>query len=149
MFYDPNRYRSWSPQITRSNKQNRDKRVATHVLCHLFVKNAKNDHKTLFRNFPEIFGPGHQRSGQVTSPPKNLTIASRPQWLRERFDTFRIWYTTKYLQLVDLGFFYIGDLRSGQFRDLPIISQWEKTQMPQILIRSVQIVHNHAQLGYC
>ena len=42
-----------------------------------------------------------------------------------------------------------GDLRSGQFRDLPIISQWGKTQMPQILIRSVQIVQNHAQLGYC
>ena len=27
-------------------------------------------------------------------------------------------YTTKYLQVVYL-FFYIGDLRSGQFRDLP------------------------------
>ena len=45
-------------------------------------------------------------------------------------------------------FFYIGDLRSGQFRDLPIISQWGKIQMPQKLIRSVQIVQNHAQLGY-
>ena len=32
---------------------------------------------------------------------------------------------------------YIGDLRSGQFRDLPIISQWGKTQVSQILIRSV------------
>ena len=44
---------------------------------------------------------------------------------------------------------YIGDLRSGQSRDLPIISQWGKTQMPQILIRFVHIVQNHAQLGYC
>ena len=60
-----------------------------------------------------------------------------------------IWYTTKYLQLISLRFFYIGDLRSGQFHDLPIISQWGKTQMPQILIRSVQIVQNHAQLGQC
>ena len=25
--------------------------------------------------------------------------------------------------------FDIGDLRSGQFRDLPIISQWEKIQI--------------------
>ena len=52
----------------------------------------------------------------------------------ERFEIFRIWYTTKYLQLISdvyltylgtyrtlyLGFFFlIGDLRSGQFRDLP------------------------------
>ena len=85
----------------------------------------------------------------MTPSPKNFTIASRPQWLRERFEAFRIWYTTQYLQLVYLGFFYIGDLRSGQFRDLPIISQWGKTQMPQILIRSAQLVQNHAQFGYC
>ena len=85
----------------------------------------------------------------MTPLPKNFTIASRPQWLRERFETFMIWYTTKYQQLVYLGFFYIGDLRSGQFRDLPIISQWGKTKIPQIRIRSVQIVENHAQLGYC
>ena len=26
--------------------------------------------------------------------------------------------------------FYMCDLRSGQFHDLPIISQWEKFQMP-------------------
>ena len=45
--------------------------------------------------------------------------------------------------------FVIGDLRSGQFRDLPIISQWGKTQVPQILIISVQIIQKHAQLGYC
>ena len=57
---------------------------------------------------------------------------------------FQILLST-YLQLVYLGFFYIGDLRSGQFRDLPIISQWGKTQMDQIVIRSVQIVQNHAQ----
>ena len=38
---------------------------------------------------------------------------------------------------------YVGDLRSGQFRDLPIISQWGKTQVPQILLRSVQIVQNN------
>ena len=89
--------------------------------------------------FLKILGPGHQSSGhQVRSSDptsENFTIVSRPQWLRERFESFRIWYTTKYLQLVYLGFFYIGDLRSGQFRDLPIISQWGKVQMPQMLIR--------------
>ena len=31
----------------------------------------------------------------------------------------------------------------------PPLSQWGKTQVPQILIRSVQIVQKHAQLGYC
>ena len=36
--------------------------------------------------------------------------------------------------------FYIGYLRSGQFRDLSIISQWGKTKIPQIRIKSVQIV---------
>ena len=30
----------------------------------------------------------------------NHVIASRPQWLRERFDTFRTWYITRYLELV-------------------------------------------------
>ena len=45
-------------------------------------------------------------------------------------------------------FFCTGDLRSGQFRDLPIISQWGKNQMAQILIRYVQIDQNHVQLGY-
>ena len=45
-------------------------------------------------------------------------------------------------------FFYIGDVSSGQFRDLPILSQW-KIQIPQMLIRSFQIVQTRAQLGYC
>ena len=83
-------------------------------------------------NFPENFRPRSPKirsPGQVKWPHlrKKITIGSRPQWLRERFEAFRIWYTTKYLQIVYLGFlFYIGDLRSGQFRYLPIISQWGK-----------------------
>ena len=31
----------------------------------------------------------------MTPPPKNFPIASRPQWLREKFEIFRIWYATK------------------------------------------------------
>ena len=31
-----------------------------------------------------------------------------------------------YRTYIYLGFFYIGDLRSGHFCDLPIISQWAK-----------------------
>ena len=79
--------------------------------------------------FLKILGPGHQRSGhQVrSSDPTSgkFTIASRPQWLREKFEAFRIWYTTKYVPTTCISriFFYIGDLRSGQFRDLPIIGR--------------------------
>ena len=47
----------------------------------------------------------------------------------------------------DSDFFYIVDLGSGHFRDFPIIRQWGKGQVPQILIISVQIVHNHTILG--
>ena len=63
----------------------------------------------LFRNFPENLSPGHQRSGHQIrwSDPssKKITIAWRPQWLRERYETFIIWHTAKYLQLVYLRFF--------------------------------------------
>ena len=85
----------------------------------------------MFRNFPENFrsrSPKVRSPGQIKWPPppkKSFPIASRPEWWRESFETFRIWFTTKYLQLVYLGyFFYIGDLRSGQLCDLPFISQW-------------------------
>ena len=85
--------------------------------------------------FLKILGQGHLRSGhRVRSSAlknwswphlwKKIPIASRPQWWRESFETFRIWFTTKYLQLVYLGYFYIGDLMSGQLCDLPFISQW-------------------------
>ena len=77
----------------------------------------------------KILGPGHQRSDHQVSDPTSEKLYSRVTatwWLREIFETFKIWYNTKYLQLEYLDFFYIGDLRSGQFRDLPIISQWGK-----------------------
>ena len=32
----------------------------------------------------------------MTPPPKKITVASRTQWLRERFETFRIWCPAKY-----------------------------------------------------
>ena len=40
-----------------------------------------------------------------------------------------------------ISFIMIGDLRSGHFCDLAIISQWRKTQMSEILIRSVQTLN--------
>ena len=107
----------------------------------------------LFRNFPENLGPGHRRSGhQVRSSDTTsekcyhrvtATVVERKIW------NFQDLVYYQGLTTCISWIFYIGDLRSGQYRDLPIISQWEKTQMPQILIRSVQIVQNHAQLGFC
>ena len=62
-----------------------------------------------FATFLKILVPGHPRSGhQVRSrypTSEKFQIASRPQWWREKFETFRIWCTTKYLQLVYLVFF--------------------------------------------
>ena len=70
-------------------------------------------------------------------------------WWREIFETFRVWCTAKYLQTTTCTpDFYFVDLRSGHFRSLPILSQWEETQVPHILIRFVQFAQNHAQLGY-
>ena len=64
-------------------------------------------------------------------------------------DTYRRFEIhSRYLRFVYLGFFYIGDLRSGQFRDLPIISQRGKTEGPLMRIRSSQLTQNHNQIGY-
>ena len=103
--------------------------------------------------FLKILGPGHQRSGnQVrSSDPTSeklynrvtATVVERKVWNFQDLAYYQV--PTTCISRI----FYIGDLRSGPFRDLPIISQWGKTQMPQILIRSVQIVQNHAHLGYC
>ena len=99
----------------------------------------------------KILGPGHSRSG--------YQVRSSDPHLRKSFQS-RHGHSggEKYLKLSGFGIMpstfvsriiYIGDLRSGRFRDLPILSQCEKTQMPQILIKSVQIVQDNAQLGYC
>ena len=44
------------------------------------------------------------RSGQVTIPYKNFTIAPQLQCLRESYETFGIWWGHRYLQNVYLGF---------------------------------------------
>ena len=44
-------------------------------------------------------------------------------------------------------FVYIGDLRSGQFRDL-VISQWGQIEGSLMRIRSAQLTQNHNQIGY-
>ena len=43
--------------------------------------------------------------------------------------------------------FYIRDLRSGQFRDLPMLSQWAKFQLPLFRIRTFPFTGNGVGLG--
>ena len=43
--------------------------------------------------------------------------------------------------------FYIRDLRSGQFRDLPMLSQWAKFQLPLFRIRTFLFTGNGVGLG--
>ena len=65
------------------------------------------------------------RSGQVTQLQNNFPIAPWLQYFRESYETFgmRSSVPTKRISWI---FFYICDLRSGHFCDLPIISQWAK-----------------------
>ena len=43
--------------------------------------------------------------------------------------------------------FDIRDLRSGQFRDLPMLSQWAKFQLPLFRIRTFPFTGNGVGLG--
>ena len=43
--------------------------------------------------------------------------------------------------------FYIRDLRSGQFRDLPMLSQWAKFQLPLFRIGTFPFTGNDVVLG--
>ena len=44
-------------------------------------------------------------------------------------------------------FFYIRDLRSGQFRDLPMLSLWAKFQLPLFRIETFPFTGNGVGLG--
>ena len=75
--------------------------------------------RTLFENFrprsPQVRSPG-----QVKCPTSKIAIASRSQWSRECFETFRISATQYSAYNFYISFFYIADLVSGHFRDLPL-----------------------------
>ena len=123
--------------------------AARRCFCHSCLDN-------LSAPFLKIFCPSHLRSGhqvRLNDPTSNkfyncvtATVAEIKIWNFQDLIYYQVPTTCISRTL------YIGDLRWGQFRDLPIISQWGKTQVPQMLIRSVQIVRKHAryaQLGYC
>ena len=75
------------------------------------------------------------RSGQVTQLQNNFLIAPRLQCFRESYGTFGIMMRSSVPTKRISWIFYIGDLRSGHFCDLPIISQWAKNQLLYLLWR--------------
>ena len=80
----------------------------------------------------EIVDPGHARSGHhVTSS----DLTSQKVWMLVKA-TPTEWLPWNFQRLISVPVsmkdisrnFYIGDLRSGQFCDLSIVSQWEKNE---------------------
>ena len=64
------------------------------------------------------------------------------------FETQSVQYGHRYLRFFSSRIFDIGDLRSCQFRDVHIISQWGKIEVPLMRNRSAQLTQNHNQIGY-
>ena len=67
----------------------------------------------MFRNFPENFmskSPKVRSPGQVkgTHLRKKVSNCVTDTVVERKFETFRIYFTTKYLQLVYLGYFFIS-----------------------------------------
>ena len=124
-------YLNYSPNLSRLTRARRGGGVKTTVHPWGFFVIAQKRRRIAVRTtFPRLSGKFWiqvtvcqvARAGQVTQPPANFAMASRSQWWRDRFETFRIWYTAKYLQLVYLyHILYIVDLMSCHFRDLPIM----------------------------
>ena len=76
--------------------------------------------------WPQVIS-GPMSQGQIKwRELQKFAVVSQWQWLSERFETARTWYTHYCLQYAHLSHFSIDVLRSGHFRDLPTISQWDK-----------------------
>ena len=72
-------------------------------------------------------------------------IAPKAQFSPEHFETCSMQYGYRTLQIVYLRF--VISLTSGQVNFVAIRSQWGKNQVPQILIRSLQIAQNDDEYG--
>ena len=69
------------------------------------------------------------------------TVVERGSWNFQK--TYLSYVPTKRISRI----FYFGDLRSGHFSDLPIISQWGKIQLPLKAIQITQNVQKHGIIG--
>ena len=99
-------------------------------------------------HFLKILTPGHLRSGHGirSSDPTSEKVAGRATaTVVERKLCYFQGLVYLLVPTTSISrIFYIGDLRSGQFRDLPIISKWEKNHLPQNRFKSVQLIQNHS-----
>ena len=102
----------------------------------------------LFRNFCENFDPRPcevRSPGQVKWPNYKITFPSRHGYNVSG----KVMKLSEYDEVISAyktyisDFFYIGDLRSGHFCDLPIISQWAKNQLCYIYFGASVFEWNH------
>ena len=87
---------------------------------------------------PKVMQSQVTRSGQVTQLQNDFPIAPRLQCFRESYETFGIGEGHQCLQNLYLGFFHIGDLMSGHFCDLPIISQCNGQKISSVIFTLAQ-----------
>ena len=59
------------------------------------------------------------------------------------------WYKVIRAYNLRISDFPFGDVRSSQFLDLPIISKWERNQIPSIGLRLGDFIINWVKLDYC
>ena len=98
---------------------------------------------------------GHERSGhQVESrdltSKKKFEFIPNPQFSTECFQTLVLDDVTSTYHLY-ISDFYIGDLRSGQFLDLSIISQWRNIEIRpihKIRFRKAEFFQNYVIIGH-
>ena len=105
-----------------------------------------------FHTFPENFAPGSSQvrsPGQVKWPHflKSLwcySIYSLEQSIWNFLDIMRPSIATKRISRN----FDFGDIRSGQFCDLPIMRQWKKNQIPHLRIKFGNFIMTWYLWGY-
>ena len=97
---------------------------------------------------------GHERSDhQVESrdlTPKKFEFIPNPQFSTECFQTLVLNDVTSTYHLY-ISDFYIGNLRSGQFLDLSITSQWRNIEIRpiyKIRFRKAEFFQNHVKIGH-
>ena len=105
--------------------------------------------KFYFAHFLKILTPGYLRSshGIRSSDPTSENVCGRATAtvVERKLCYFQGLVCLLVPTICISRIFYIGDLRSGHFRDLPIIiSQWEKNHLPQNRFKSVQLIQNHS-----
>ena len=110
-------------RMTKKNGSAQRRRVFTYLIPHLFG------------NFCESFDPGSckvrvTRSGSSDHTLQKLYKRAPATVFEGKLWNFRNTIRSSVPAKCVSPIFYIGDLKSGHFRDLPIISEWAKIKLP-------------------